>query len=62
MAILAGLGLGVSVIQDLGRRAEQAESQRQQAEALEREAKRANEQNQAAILRLMNCRRSPMVI
>jgi len=54
MAILAGLGLGVSVIQDLGRRAEQAESQRQQAEALEREAKRANEQNQAAILRLMN--------
>jgi len=32
----------------------QAESQRQQAEALEREAKRANEQNQAAILRLMN--------
>jgi len=54
MAVLAGLGLGVSVIQDLGRRAEQAELQRQQAERLEQEAKRANEQNQAAILRLMN--------
>ncbi|HOX89316.1 MAG TPA: methyl-accepting chemotaxis protein [Burkholderiaceae bacterium] len=35
-------------------RTAEAESQRAQAERLEQEAKRANEQNQAAILRLMN--------
>jgi twitching motility protein PilJ len=54
LAVLSGVGLGVAVIQDLGRRAEEAEAQRQQAELLEQQAKRTNEQNQSAILRLMN--------
>jgi len=36
------------------RRAQEAEAQRHEAQRLEQSAKRANEQNQAAILRLMN--------
>ena len=54
IAVLSGIGLGLAVIQDLGRRAQEAEAQQRQAELLEQQAKRMNEQNQAAILRLMN--------
>ncbi len=58
--ILAGVGLlsALGVVQAyLGNsrhRAEEAEAQRQEAERLEQEAKRTNDQNQSAILRLMN--------
>ncbi len=41
-------------LSDQARRAELAEAQRREAEAQEREAKRVNDANQAAILRLMN--------
>ena len=53
-AVLAGVGLGLVYYQDVNRRAGDADAQRAEAERLEQEAKRTNDQNQAAILRLMN--------
>jgi twitching motility protein PilJ len=53
-AVLAGVALGLVYYRDVDRRAADADLQRAQAERLEQEAKRANDQNQAAILRLMN--------
>jgi len=54
LAVLAGVALGLVYYRDVDRRAAEADLQRAQAERLEQEAKRANDQNQAAILRLMN--------
>jgi twitching motility protein PilJ len=54
LALLAALGLGLVHYQDVDRRAADADAQRAEAERLEQEAKRTNDQNQAAILRLMN--------
>ncbi|HUL64261.1 MAG TPA: methyl-accepting chemotaxis protein [Burkholderiaceae bacterium] len=42
------------LLEDVRKRAVEAEKQRAEAKGLEEEAKRSNEQNQAAILRLMN--------
>ncbi len=53
-AVLAGIALGLVHYQDVNRRAAEADAQRAEAERLEQEAKRTNDQNQAAILRLMN--------
>ncbi|WP_156924466.1 methyl-accepting chemotaxis protein [Derxia gummosa] len=55
-ALVVGLGiaLGKTFIDDSQRRAVEAESRREQAERQEQEMKRVNDQNQAAILRLMN--------
>ncbi len=53
--LLATAVLVVKVLlEDTRKRAVEAEKQRAEAMALEEEAKRSNEQNQAAILRLMN--------
>src|SRR5690606_23046478 len=46
--------LGKAYYDDSARKALEAEAQRAEAERLEQEAKRINDQNQAAILRLMN--------
>jgi twitching motility protein PilJ len=54
LAVLAGVGLALVHYQDVDRRAADADAQRAEAERLEQEAKRTNDQNQAAILRLMN--------
>ncbi|PZP27664.1 MAG: chemotaxis protein [Roseateles depolymerans] len=56
LAALVGGAIGFLrlYLADQGRRAELAEAQRREAEAQEREAKRVNDANQAAILRLMN--------
>jgi twitching motility protein PilJ len=55
LALLAGaLGLLRVFVADQGQRAKVADSQRLQAERQEKEAKRVNDANQAAILRLMN--------
>jgi twitching motility protein PilJ len=61
VALVAAIGTALVLLQDGANRAREAELQRQQADeqrllALrqEEEAKRANDQNQAAILRLMN--------
>ena len=54
MVILGGLGLLRLYVGSQALRARQAENQRQLAEGQEREAKRVNDANQAAILRLMN--------
>ncbi len=54
IAVAAGLALVRAYLVDSRNRAEEAEHQRQVAERLEREAKSTNDQNQAAILRLMN--------
>lgn len=54
LALLAALGLGLVHYQDVDRRAADADAQRAEAERLEQDAKRTNDQNQAAILRLMN--------
>jgi twitching motility protein PilJ len=54
VAVLAGIALGLVYYQDMQRRAADADQQRAEAERLEQEAKRTNDQNQAAILRLMN--------
>jgi twitching motility protein PilJ len=51
---LAALGLLRLFVSDQGQRAKLAESQRVQAQRQENEAKRVNDANQAAILRLMN--------
>ncbi len=53
-AIACSVGLAYVQLQDSRRRQEMAESQRLAAEQLEQEAKRVNDANQAAILRLMN--------
>jgi twitching motility protein PilJ len=53
-AIVSSIGLAYVQLQDSRRRQEAAESQRQEAERQEQEAKRVNDANQAAILRLMN--------
>ncbi|MCM5572397.1 methyl-accepting chemotaxis protein [Burkholderiaceae bacterium FT117] len=54
IALLALFGLFRAFLSDSEQRAEEAERQRAVAERLEQEAKRANDQNQSAILRLMN--------
>ncbi len=54
LAALAGLAMFRSYLNDTRVRAIQAEHQQREAERLEQEATRVNEQNQAAILRLMN--------
>ncbi|RVT52125.1 methyl-accepting chemotaxis protein [Rubrivivax albus] len=56
LALLAGSGWGLLqlFVQDQTTRARAAEAQRQEAERQEQEAKRVNDANQAAILRLMN--------
>ncbi|HVE54539.1 MAG TPA: methyl-accepting chemotaxis protein [Ramlibacter sp.] len=53
-AILCAIGLAYVQLQDSRSRQERAESQRHEAERQEQEAKRVNDANQAAILRLMN--------
>ena len=54
LALIASVGLFQAYLNDSRARAEQAERERQEAERQEREAKQLNDQNQAAILRLMN--------
>ncbi|MBS0308866.1 MAG: type IV pili methyl-accepting chemotaxis transducer N-terminal domain-containing protein [Proteobacteria bacterium] len=61
LALLAAAGVGMVVVQDSRNRTKEAELRSQEAEAQrlhaqlqEEEAKAANDQNQAAILRLMN--------
>lgn len=53
-AIACSVGLAYVQLQDSRKRQEVAESQRHEAERQEQEAKRVNDANQAAILRLMN--------
>jgi twitching motility protein PilJ len=53
-AILCAFGLAYVQLQDSRTRQERAETMRQEAERQEQEAKRVNDANQAAILRLMN--------
>jgi twitching motility protein PilJ len=53
-AIACAVGLAYVQLLDSRHRQERAESQRQEAERQEQEAKRVNDANQAAILRLMN--------
>ncbi|MDH4049973.1 MAG: methyl-accepting chemotaxis protein, partial [Rubrivivax sp.] len=54
LLVLGGAGLLRVFVQDQTARARAAEGQRLEAERQEREAKRVNDANQAAILRLMN--------
>ena len=54
LLIAGGWGFLRLYVQDQGLRAQLAESQRVEAERQEQEAKRVNDANQAAILRLMN--------
>ncbi len=54
MIIVGGLGFLRLYVRDQAQRAQLAEAQRQEAERQEQEAKRVNDANQAAILRLMN--------
>jgi twitching motility protein PilJ len=54
LMIAGGLGFLRLFVHDQGQRAQMAEAQRQEAERQEQEAKRVNDANQAAILRLMN--------
>jgi len=54
LAAGGALGLFLVYAQDQRQRAALAEAQREEAERLEQEAKRVNDANQAAILRLMN--------
>jgi len=54
IAIACAVGLAYVQLLDSRRRQERAEAQRQEAERQEQEAKRVNDANQAAILRLMN--------
>lgn len=53
-AIGCAIGLAFVQLQDSRNRQQRAESQRHEAERQEQEAKRVNDANQAAILRLMN--------
>jgi len=52
--LLSAFAIVKVLLEDTRKRAAEAEIQRMQAERLEQEAKRTNETNQAAILRLMN--------
>jgi twitching motility protein PilJ len=52
--VVGGIGFLRLFVQDQAQRAQTAESQRLEAERQEQEAKRVNDANQAAILRLMN--------
>ncbi len=52
--LLAAFAIAKVLLDDSRKRAVDAEGQRQEAQRLEEDAKRTNEQNQAAILRLMN--------
>lgn len=52
--VAGGLGFLRLFVRDQAQRAQLAEAQRQEAERQEQEAKRVNDANQAAILRLMN--------
>lgn len=54
LVVLFGVGLAYVQIQDGRRRQSVADLRRQQAELQEQEARRVNDANQAAILRLMN--------
>ena len=54
LAMLLTVAVAKVLLSDTRRRAAEAERERAQAQKLEEEAKRTNEQNQAAILRLMN--------
>jgi twitching motility protein PilJ len=54
LALVTVLALMQTLLRDSRRRAQEADAQRLEAQRLEQTAKRANEQNQAAILRLMN--------
>jgi twitching motility protein PilJ len=54
LALLCATGLARLQVQDSQQRQNFAEMQRQEAKALEQDAKRVNDANQAAILRLMN--------
>jgi twitching motility protein PilJ len=54
LALLAGAGLSKAYVDDSRKSADASEGQLVEAERLEQEAKRTNDQNQAAILRLMN--------
>ncbi|MET0509731.1 MAG: methyl-accepting chemotaxis protein [Burkholderiaceae bacterium] len=54
LVILGFLLLGKAYYDESWRKAAEAQEQRAEAERLEQEAKRINDQNQAAILRLMN--------
>jgi twitching motility protein PilJ len=54
MVLVAGYGFLRLYVQDQAQRALMAENQRLEAERQEQEAKRVNDANQAAILRLMN--------
>ncbi|WP_353396054.1 methyl-accepting chemotaxis protein [Hydrogenophaga sp. 5NK40-0174] len=54
LVLLAGIGLGYVQLQDSKARALVAERERKSAEEQQQEAKRVNDANQAAILRLMN--------
>ncbi len=54
LTLLTVLALMQVLLRDSRRRAQDADAQRLEAQRLEQTAKRANEQNQAAILRLMN--------
>jgi twitching motility protein PilJ len=52
--VVGGIGFLRLFVHDQAQRAQTAEAQRQEAERQEQEAKRVNDANQAAILRLMN--------
>ena len=54
LAVASGVGLGYVRLQDSRQSQLTAENQRLAAESLEQDAKRVNDANQAAILRLMN--------
>jgi len=54
LLLLAAVLIVKVMLEDVRKRAVEAEKQRAEAMSLEEEAKRSNEQNQAAILRLMN--------
>lgn len=54
LALLSAMALSKAYVDDSRKKAVQAESQKTEAERLEQDAKRTNDQNQAAILRLMN--------
>ncbi|MEX8503618.1 MAG: methyl-accepting chemotaxis protein [Leptothrix ochracea] len=54
LGVMGGVGLLLVFTRDQHQRAAFAEEQRQEAERQQREAKRVNDANQAAILRLMN--------
>jgi twitching motility protein PilJ len=54
LIVVGGAGFLRLYVRDQAQRAQLAESQRQEAERQEQEAKRVNDANQAAILRLMN--------